>query len=460
MANVLEKIVADKRVEIEQRKKALPLSEFVDGLQKSNRSFYEALSGEYAGFIFECKKASPSKGLIRENFDLDEIIAAYKPYAACISVLTDEKYFQGKFEYLRYVRENLEQPVLNKDFFVDPYQVHLARHNNADAILLMLSVLDDETYQELAALAEQYSLDVLTEVSNEEETHRAIALGAKIIGINNRNLRDLSTDLAMTEALVPIIRQSGHECLIISESGIYTHADVQRLAPLVDGFLVGSSMMAENNLARAVKTLLHGSVKVCGITRLEDAKDVANSAASFAGLIFYPQSKRFINLEQAKALVTQVPFNYVGVFVDAPVQQVVEYANELKLFAVQLHGEEQQDYIERLRRQLPEHIEIWQAKGVTEALPSLSESQVDKFLLDCKVDNQSGGTGQQFDWRLLQALPDKSNIVLAGGLTPDNLQEARQTGVHNLDLNSGVESQPGIKSTQKIQQALAALRAY
>lgn len=460
MANVLEKIVADKRVEIEQRKKDLPLASFSDGLTPSDRSFYDALSGPNAGFIFECKKASPSKGLIRENFDLDEIIKAYAPYAACISVLTDEKYFQGKFEYLRYVRKNLDQPVLNKDFFVDPYQVHLARHNNADAILLMLSVLSDEEYQELATLAETYQLDVLTEVSNEEETHRAIALGAKIIGINNRNLRDLSTDLAMTERLVPIIRDSGHECLIISESGIYTHGDVQRLAPLVDGFLVGSSMMAEQDLARAVKTLLYGCVKVCGITREQDAQAVAGSAASFAGLIFYAESKRNVSLEQAKDIVDHIPFNYVGVFVNAPVKQVVEYAKALNLFAVQLHGDEEQAYIDRLKRNLPSDVEIWKAKGVTNALPTLDEKQVDSFLLDCKVGSQSGGTGQQFDWRLLQDLPEHSNVILAGGLTPDNIRQARDTGVHRLDINSGVETAPGVKSQQGIAQALASLRAY
>ena len=157
--------------------------------------------------FWNAKKASPSKGLIRENFDLDEIIQAYSPYAACISVLTDEKYFQGKFEYLEYVRSRVTQPVINKDFFIDPYQIYLARYHNADAVLLMLSVLDDTQYTELAALAEQYQLDVLTEVSNEPEVLRACALKAKIIGINNRNLRDLSTDLATTERLVPLVKQ-------------------------------------------------------------------------------------------------------------------------------------------------------------------------------------------------------------------------------------------------------------
>jgi indole-3-glycerol phosphate synthase/phosphoribosylanthranilate isomerase len=169
MANVLEKIVEDKRQEIQERKLALPLESFIDQLKPSKRSFYAALAQPNAGYIFECKKASPSKGLIRADFNLDEIIAAYSPHAACISVLTDEKYFQGKFEYLEYVRERVTQPVINKDFFIEPYQVYLARHHHADAILLMLSVLDDGQYSELAELAAQFDLDVLTEVSNEQE---------------------------------------------------------------------------------------------------------------------------------------------------------------------------------------------------------------------------------------------------------------------------------------------------
>ena len=298
MANVLEKIVLDKKQEIAQRKIDLPLASFIDDLTLSDRSFYDALAQPNAAFILECKKASPSKGLIRENFDLDEIIQAYSPFAACISVLTDEKYFQGKFEYLEYIRSRMTQPVINKDFFVEPYQIYLARYHKADAVLLMLSVLDDTQYTALATLAEQYQLDVLTEVSNEQEVLRACALKAKIIGINNRDLRDLSTDLATTERLVPLINQHAeHEHVIISESGIYTHQDVRRLASLVNAFLVGSSLMGEKDIKLAAKQLVYGTVKVCGTTSLTGAKLVKDSPASFAGLIFTEKSKRFVTLE-------------------------------------------------------------------------------------------------------------------------------------------------------------------
>ncbi|WP_299078527.1 bifunctional indole-3-glycerol-phosphate synthase TrpC/phosphoribosylanthranilate isomerase TrpF [uncultured Paraglaciecola sp.] len=461
MANVLEKIVDNKKLEIAQRKIDLPLTSFIDGLTPSDRSFYDALAQPNAGFILECKKASPSKGLIRENFDLDEIIQAYSPYAACISVLTDEKYFQGKFEYLEYVRSNVTQPVINKDFFVDPYQIYLARYHNADAVLLMLSVLSDEQYVELAKLAEQYQLDVLTEVSNEAEVLRACKLKAKIIGINNRDLRDLSTDLATTERLVPLIKQHAQQQhVIISESGIYTHQDVRRLAPLSDGFLVGSALMAQGDIELAAKQLVYGTIKICGTTNLTGAKLVKDSPASYAGLIFAEKSKRFVTLDQAKQITIAVPFNYVGVFVNAPVEQVVNYAQELQLAAVQLHGQEDQSYIHNLRRVLPKNCEIWLAKGVTDTLPTQDEFHVDYFLLDCQVGTQSGGTGQAFSWQLLDAITDKSNIILAGGITPNNVKDAANQHVAMLDLNSGVESAPGIKQAKKISQAFSQIREY
>jgi len=461
MANVLEKIVLDKKQEITQRKIDLPLASFIDDLTLSDRSFYDALAQPNAAFILECKKASPSKGLIRENFDLDEIIQAYSPFAACISVLTDEKYFQGKFEYLEYIRSRMTQPVINKDFFVEPYQIYLARYHKADAVLLMLSVLDDTQYTALATLAEQYQLDVLTEVSNEQEVLRACALKAKIIGINNRDLRDLSTDLATTERLVPLINQHAeHEHVIISESGIYTHQDVRRLASLVNAFLVGSSLMGEKDIKLAAKQLVYGTVKVCGTTSLTGAKLVKDSPASFAGLIFTEKSKRFVTLEQAKQITYAVPFQYVGVFVDAPIELVVKYAQALELSAVQLHGQEQQTYINSLRNKLPTHCQIWLAKGVKDTLPNLDEIGVDLFLLDCQVGEQSGGTGQAFSWQLLDEITDKSNIVLAGGITPCNVKQAANLQVGMLDLNSGVESAPGIKQQDKINQAFNQLREY
>lgn len=469
MTDVLATIVADKRLEIAQREIDFPLADFKATLRPSEKSFISALSKDTAGFVFECKKASPSKGLIRENFDLDQILSAYQKEAACFSVLTDEKYFQGRFEYLEYVTARVKQPVLNKDFFVVPYQVYLARYYQADAVLLMLSVLSDSEYHELANIAFSLGMEVLTEVSNEDETQRALALGAKIIGINNRDLRDLSTNLATTEKLVPIIRDSQFDGVIISESGIYTQQDLRRLNHLVDGYLVGSSLMAQSDLNKAINRLVYGEVKICGITSTEDASKIANTQASYMGLIFAPDSLRFVSIEQALAITTDAPFDYVGVFVNAALAQVIEYAAKLGLYAVQLHGNEDSEYIKALRQGLPETCEIWKVQAISSGdSPDVVKQQMGKYadiehaisrwLFDCKVGDQSGGTGQQFDWHILDKISSNKPMVLAGGIGLENAATAMNMLAQCIDVNSGVESAPGKKDIVKIQAMFASLR--
>ncbi|MBD1581661.1 bifunctional indole-3-glycerol-phosphate synthase TrpC/phosphoribosylanthranilate isomerase TrpF [Pseudoalteromonas sp. S16_S37] len=455
MANVLDKIVADKQIELQKRKASFPLASFKDKVQPTTRDFYGALAKPGTQFILECKKASPSKGLIRAHFDLDEITSVYKRYASCISVLTDEKYFQGSFDYLSYVRQKVEQPLICKDFFIDEYQVYLARLNGGDAILLMLSVLDDQQYLALADVAKSLNMAVLTEVSNEPEVERALKLNAQIIGINNRNLRDLSTDLATTERLRTLIP---NDKVVISESGIYTHQDVKRLAPLCSGFLVGSSLMAEQNLDTACRKLILGENKVCGLTRCQDAQAAYEAGALYGGLIFYPKSQRYVDLDCAKAIVDSAPLSYVGVFVNADEEQVAEYAQTLKLTAVQLHGQENEDYIASLRNRLPVNCQIWKAQGVSDTLPNPVKG-VDKHLYDTKTDAGFGGTGQSFDWQLLSEQV-ANNFMLAGGLNPDNVAAAAQLGAQGLDLNSGVELSPGKKCHDKIQHAFTNIRNY
>lgn len=455
MANILTQICDDKREEIEELKKQLPLESFINELKPSIRSMVKAFDKPHAGFILECKKASPSKGLIREKFDLDEIITAYGPYASAISVLTEKKYFQGDYSYIKYVRERVSQPVLNKDFFVDPYQVYLARHLKADAILLMLSVLDDDQYREMADIAKQYQLDILTEVSNEEELQRAIDLDAKIIGINNRNLRDLSTDLNMTRTLAPKIPE---DRIIISESGIYTHDQVKELSQYANGFLVGSSLMAKCNLTKAVKKLILGEHKVCGLTRPEDAAAAYKSGAVYGGLIFAEKSPRYVNLEQAAKVKSGAPLDYVGVFVDSPAAEIIKTARALNLKVVQLHGNEANETIKEIKNELADTVKIWKAVNVSnQPVPELEN--IDRWLLDSGTKEQPGGTGKTFDWQLIQDLALEKPYMLAGGLSPDNASEANKLGAIGLDFNSGVEEEPGVKAKEKISAAFTALRA-
>lgn len=462
MTNILEKIVADKRIEIEQLKIDFPLSDFIDTLVPTQKDMYAALDrkqGEaHAGFILECKKASPSKGLIRKDFDPKAICQIYDKYAAAISVLTDEKYFQGTFEYLKIVTDTVSCPVLNKDFFVDAYQVYLARYCGADAVLLMLSVLSDEEYKALAAIAEQYNLAVLTEISNDEERDRAIDLGAKLIGINNRDLRDLSTDIARTFDYAPTLPA---DRIIISESGIYTNEQVRELAPAVDGFLVGSSIMAEDDIDLACRKLIYGNNKVCGLTESDHAQEAANAGAQFGGLIFAEKSPRFVTGEQAQAIVEQAPsLRYIGVFVNHSIEEVAELATNLNLFAVQLHGNETNEYIDSLQPLLPESCQIWKALPVESEIPDLMNNAQFHIL-----DGKNAGSGETFNWRALaESEQDLTQCFLAGGLSINNIEQAisQKTALDlfGLDLNSGVETSPGVKSREKLQQVFAAIRHY
>ncbi|MDR9828644.1 bifunctional indole-3-glycerol-phosphate synthase TrpC/phosphoribosylanthranilate isomerase TrpF [Vibrio sp. FNV 38] len=457
MAEVLAKIVRDKIQWVSERKITQPLEDFKSNLTPSDRDFYAALRGPQTAFIMECKKASPSKGLIREDFDLDYIASVYNDHANAISVLTDEKYFQGSFDFLPQVRKVAKQPILCKDFMVDTYQVFLARHYSADAILLMLSVLDDAEYQTLADSAHSLNMGVLTEISNEEELHRAVKLGAKVIGINNRNLRDLSTDLNRTKELAPLVRKLAPDAVVISESGIYTHQQVRDLSHHADAFLIGSSLMADDNLEQAVRRVTLGENKVCGLTHPDDAAKAYKAGAIFGGLIFVEHSKRAVNIEAARLAMSGAPLSYVGVFQNHESSVVTDIAETLGLKAVQLHGDEDQDYIKHLRVQLDDNIQIWKAYGVSDAQPKLIDKFVDRHLFDAQVGTQSGGTGTTFDWSLI-AQP--CEVMLAGGLSPDNAKQAAQLGCLGLDLNSGVESAPGKKDLNKLLQAFSAIRDY
>lgn len=479
VSNVLTRIVDTKAAHMASLKLRFPEASLVPKV--SDRSLYEALKAPNAGFIFECKKASPSKGLIRQHFDVEAIADVYNHYAAGISVLTDEQFFQGDIDYIPKVRARVKQPILCKDFFVDSYQIKLAAHQGADAILLMLSVLDDDQYRHLASEANKYQLDMLTEVSNREELDRAVALGANIIGINNRNLRDLSTDLATTEALAPHIPA---DRVVISESGIYNQSQIRRLSPLVDGFLVGSSLMAEDDLDLACRTLTLGHNKVCGLTSIDDINAVADAGAIYAGLIFAEKSPRYISPTNALSLVnaqrtTDKQLNFVGVFVNESLTKIAEIASTLSLYAVQLHGGESQYDITQLRIALEavnSKAQIWKAVAVDviasggdsnntaiETKRKLSiPANADRILFDSKTDgatgNQFGGTGQAFNWQ--QPLPNKQDAILAGGLDAENAVNAAAQGFYGLDFNSGLESTPGVKDHQLVQTAFAALRKY
>ena len=456
-ATVLQKIVLDKAQWVKAKETEFPLSQFKQNVQKSDRSFYDALAKgthQKPAYILECKKASPSKGLIRAEFNLEDIANVYKHYASAVSVLTDEKYFQGNFEFLPLVRDIVSQPVLCKDFMISEYQVYLARYYQADAILLMLSVVNDETYRMLADLAHSLGMSVLTETSNEEEFERALALGAKIIGVNNRNLHDLTVDLnRVVELTEKYADRIPADIRIISESGIYNHSQIRQLQKVAHGFLIGSSLMGNQNLNNAVRSVIFGENKVCGLTHAQDVKIVYENGALYGGLIFVEHSKRCVSLRQAQELVTAAPLRFVGVFQNQDIDFIVKIANQLQLYAVQLHGVETEAFITALRQQLPESTQIWKAISVNtesqSAIDFTDDLNVDRYIFDSQTENQQGGTGKTFDWSLIPEYL-KHKIILAGGISPNNVEQAIQQNCLGLDLNSGVESSAGVKDQEKV----------
>ena len=255
---VLDSIVQARRERIDELRARFGHLRAED-LERSQRSFAAALrtrSGQgrspQPALIMECKAASPSRGTIRSDYDPASLAAQYAPYAAAVSVLTEPDRFNGSFDDLAAVREVVDVPVLCKDFIVDEVQVLAARSLGADAVLLMLSVVPDDVYRELAELAHSLGMEVLTEVSTPQEMHRASTLGAEVIGINNRDLRTLDTDLARTEELAPLAPPG---VVLVGESGVGAPEDVRRLSGLVDALLVGSSLSGAPDPAEAAREL-------------------------------------------------------------------------------------------------------------------------------------------------------------------------------------------------------------
>jgi indole-3-glycerol phosphate synthase len=261
MSDALTRIAAKKLEHVAQMKREHPLSavEAAARAQSLPRGFRTALANQRSAgrraLICEIKKASPSKGLIRADFDPPMLARDYHAGgAACLSVLTDEPFFQGKDADLVAARRAAALPVLRKDFMLDTYQVAEARALGADCILLILAMIDDALARDLAAAAGQWRMDVLVEVHDRAELDRAIALGGTLIGINNRNLKTLQVDLATSEALAPHLPK---DALGVCESGIFTTADLARMERVGLGcFLIGESLMRQTDVAAATRALL------------------------------------------------------------------------------------------------------------------------------------------------------------------------------------------------------------
>ncbi len=256
MNGILGEIVEYKKVYVENSKKRLPLRDLEQMTmhKTERRDFLEALSGTGCALIAEIKTASPSKGIIRDDVNIEDVARIYSENgAACISVLTDEKYFSGDLERLTKVRRVTDLPLLRKDFIIDVYQMFEARFAGADAVLLIAACLDDSELAEFITVAAQLEMDCLLEVHDEDEMNRAGNLNCKLIGINNRNLKTFETDISITGRLA---RFAPEDSILVSESGIFTAGDVRTIYKMgAKSVLVGEALMREKNIAQKVVEL-------------------------------------------------------------------------------------------------------------------------------------------------------------------------------------------------------------
>ena len=416
-------------------------------VKRKPHEFKRAFEGNRRHFILECKKSSPSLGDFCHDFNLEKIVSCYNDRADAISVLTEEFFFKGSFEYLKQVRKLTEKPLLCKDFIIAKEQIEIAKKIGSDAVLLMLSVLTFDKFLELYEFAKTLNLDVLTEVSNEVEAKFAIEHHIDIVGINNRDLRTLKIDLSNAKKLYPLFPDN---TVVISESGIKTHRDIVNMLPLKN-FLIGSALCSEIDIDIKANTLLYGFNKLCGLTDKEGIETAINNKFSLAGLIFAEKSPRCINLEQAAKLalnpIYKSKINFCGVLKDAEINSVIEIASKLCLKFVQLHGKESPDYIKTLHEKCPQ-LTIIKALGMNESLSHEDlvlfkeyAATADYLLLDSK----NPGSGKEFDKSLIPDFINKDKTIISGGIGPSNIASILTLNFCGVDCNSCLESAPGKK---------------
>ena len=481
------RVAQEKQVETPEAVKAAALALPSD----TGFPFEAALRQQDFNFICEVKKASPSKGIIAEHFPYLEIAKEYEVAgAAAISVLTEPDFFKGDKKYLQEIASTVKIPVLRKDFIIDEYQIYQAKVWGASAILLICACLDVPTLTKFRELADSLGLSSLVEAHDEHEVQMAIDCGARIIGVNNRNLKDFTVDVQNSVRLRNLVED---DVIFVSESGLETPEDIQVLRDNNIGVaLMGETFMRSPNKVEKL-AYLYGptyytpKVKMCGISKVETIPALVDAKPDYMGLVFAP-SKRQVTVEQAKTLVDELHKQYettygeatvqmntdtaqdsqdsqdnqefvqgnsnfekiktVGVFVNETLENLLKIAEEVKLDVIQLHGDEDESFIQILKEQ--SNVEVWKAVQVRSAADAEKwiDSSADMLLFDAYHKDERGGTGEVFDWSSLDAF--ERPFMLAGGIDSANVARAiRTVRPYGIDISSGIETE-SVKDNEKI----------
>ena len=459
------RVAQEKQVESPESVKAAAVALPVD----TEFPFEAALRQQDFNFICEVKKASPSKGIIAEHFPYLDIAKEYEVAgAAAISVLTEPDFFKGDKKYLQEIASTVKIPVLRKDFIIDEYQIYQAKVWGASAILLICACLDVPTLTKFRELADSLGLSSLVEAHDEHEVQMAIDCGARIIGVNNRNLKDFTVDVQNSVRLRNLVQD---DVIFVSESGLETPEDIQVLRDNNIGVaLMGETFMRSPNKVEKL-AYLYGStyytpkVKMCGISKVETIPAVVEAKPDYMGLVFAP-SKRQVTVDQAKTLVEELHKQYtkrynngaeqsnndeiktVGVFVNETLDNLVSIATETNLDVVQLHGDEDEAFIQSLKERT--NVEVWKAVQIRSAADAEAwiDSRADMLLFDAYHKDERGGTGEVFDWSCLDEF--ERPFMLAGGIDSTNVARAiRTVRPYGIDISSGIETD-GVKDDEKI----------
>lgn len=463
----LDKIVTQTRQDLAERKRETPLEEMQRkaAAQPAPRDLRAALRiGSHIKLIAEVKRASPSKGLLAPLLDPLEVARTYESHgAAAISVLTEPHFFLGSPAYLTAIKQAVQVPVLRKDFIFDEYQVYEARAWGADAILLICAILDQTQLCHLLGIARSLHMHCLVEVHSAEEARRAVAAGAPIIGVNSRDLVTFQMNPRLLRELRPLIPA---DRIVVAESGIYTPADARRLARSdAQAMLVGESLVVSRDIPAQIRALLQGAnastqIKICGLRTPEHARAALDAGADMLGLIFYEPSHRYISPKEARNLVETVQqefstADFVGVFVNCTADFINDISEQVGLQYVQLHGNEAPNFCRSIQRPVIKALSL-DGQNDIQRVRDYHETCW-RILLDTPTAHW-GGTGQTHDWTLARSVAQEMPILLAGGLTPENVSEAmRQVHPWGVDVSSGVETNK-VKDVEKIRAFIENVR--